>query len=108
MKIIFRIDDLPAPEGPDKTTHSPALTTKFTPRTTGSFTPPCRCMVKVFSAPEISIIADIGRLMAQASWRKDRGNEQLGVGFVGVVEHLVGQTGLDHLATLHHHHPVRQ
>src|ERR1700760_4798184 len=107
-KIIFRIEDLPAPDGPDSTTHSPAKTPKFTPRTTGSLTPPCRCMVKVFSASAISIIAGIDWLMAQDSWRKYRGDEKLGVRLVRIVEHLVGQAGLDHPTALHHHHPVRQ
>src|SRR3954453_16850463 len=102
-KIIFRIEDLPAPEGPDSTTHSPGSTWNETPRTTGSSTPPCRCMVKVFSALVISIIAVIAR-----SCRQNGGNEQLSVGFAGIVEHLVGQAGLDDPTTLHHHDAMRQ
>src|SRR5215510_10970317 len=97
------MDDLPAPEGPDCTTHSLASTWKDTPRTTGSSTPPCRCMVKVFSALLMSIIAVIAN-----SWRQDRGNEQLSVGLAWVVKHLIGETGLDHLPALHHHHAMRQ
>src|SRR4029450_3369625 len=101
--MIFRIDDLPGPEGPDSTTHSPASTWKDTPRTTGSSTPPCRCMVKVFSALLMSIIAVIAN-----SWRQDRGNEQLGVGLARVVEPLIGETCLDHLPALHYHHAIRE
>ena len=43
-----------------------------------------------------------------ASRRKDRGDEHLGVGVVRIVEHLVGQAFLDHLAALHHHQSVCQ
>jgi hypothetical protein len=39
---------------------------------------------------------------------QDRGDEQLGVGVLRIVEHLVGQPGLDHLAVAHHHQPVGQ
>src|SRR3954454_1536843 len=98
------MDDLSAPDGPDSTTHSPALTWNDTPRTTGSFTPPCKCMVKVFSAFSIAIITVIGALL----WGKDRGNQQLGVGLARIVQHLVGEAGLDHAAVFHHHHPVGQ
>ena len=37
-----------------------------------------------------------------------RGDEELGVGLTGIVEHLVGQAGLDHPTGPHHYHPVRQ
>jgi alpha-D-ribose 1-methylphosphonate 5-triphosphate synthase subunit PhnL len=37
-----------------------------------------------------------------------RGDEELGVGLGRIVEHLVGEPGLDHPAGPHHHHPVLQ
>src|SRR3569833_4318222 len=98
------MEDFPAPDGPDSTTHSPALTWKDTPRTTGSFTPPCRCMVKVFSAFSMSIITVIGALL----WGKNRGNQQLGIRLARIVQHLVSQAGLDHAALFHDHAPVGQ
>ena len=46
-----------APDGPPSTTHSPAATSKPTPRTTGSALPPCRCITKVLPTPSRRIIA---------------------------------------------------
>ena len=37
-----------------------------------------------------------------------RGDEELRIGRLRVVEHPVGQAALDHLALLHHQNPVRQ
>ncbi|ENN84500.1 hypothetical protein RHSP_72583 [Rhizobium freirei PRF 81] len=39
---------------------------------------------------------------------QDRRDEQLRIGFARIVEHTVGETMLDHLSVLHHHHAVRQ
>ena len=39
---------------------------------------------------------------------KHRADEQLGVGMLRIVQHLVGQPGLHHHAALHHHDAVRQ
>src|ERR1700760_4289028 len=52
--MILRIEDLPAPDGPVRATHSPGATEKLTSRSTGSRSPPCRCMVKVLATPESS------------------------------------------------------
>src|SRR5215470_5547659 len=95
--------DLPAPDGPASTVHSPACTEKETPVTQGSRTPSCRCMVNVFAtslSSSATAMADLGR--------QDRRNQQLGVRLAWVVEDLVGQTTLDDLAVLHDHDPVRQ
>ena len=41
-----------------------------------------------------------------SSYREHRGYEQLRIGRLGVVEHPVGQSALDHLAALHDQNPV--
>src|SRR2546429_192221 len=89
-KIIFRIELLPAPDWPARTTHSPARTANSTPVTTGRRIPPCKCMVNVFATAFSSSTADI-----IPSRRQDRGHQQLRVGLVRIVQHLVGEPGLD-------------
>src|SRR6476469_309231 len=70
--------------------------------------PPCRCIVKVFWASAMSIMAVIRKLMFADLWRQNRGDEKLGIGLARIVEHLVGETGFDDAAVLHHHHAMRQ
>ena len=95
---------MPAPDGPASTTHSPARTAKLTPATTGSRTPPCRCMVKVLATPDSSSAT----VMLCPHGGRIEETSKLRVGLARIVEHLVGQAGLDHLAALHHHDAMRQ
>src|ERR1700728_1907007 len=98
--MIFRIDDFPAPDGPCRTTHSPKRTSKVTPATAGNCAPPCRCMVKVLvTSTRASAALVISNL-------QHGGDQQLRIGLAGIVENLIGQARLDHLAVSHHHDPV--
>src|SRR5262245_4139349 len=101
-KISLRIELLPAPDRPASTAHSPARTANATPLTTGRRTPPCKYMVNVFATAVSSSTVDM-----TSSRRQDRGHQQLRVGLVGIVEHLVGEAGLDDLAILHHYDAIR-
>src|SRR5882672_10026434 len=90
------------PDGPPSTVHAPAFTAKLTPETTGNRMPPCRCMVKVLVTPSRV------RAGMAPSWRQDRGDEKLGVGLARIIEHLIGEAGLDHAAVFHHEDALRQ
>src|SRR5882724_13496177 len=90
------------PDGPPSTAQAPGPTAKLTPDTTGNRMPPCRCMVKVLVTPS-SVKAGMA-----PSWRQDRGDEKLGVGLAWIIEHLIGEAGLDHAALFHHGNALRQ
>src|SRR5690606_23809457 len=94
---------LPATDSPPSTTHVPRGTAKVTPRSTGSTWDPCRCRVKVLSTPSTESTA-VSRVMSAL---QDRGDEQLRVGGLGVVEHAVGEPLLDDAAVLHDDRAVR-
>src|SRR5271165_6068786 len=96
------------PDGPASATHSPARAENVTPATTGKRRPPCRCMVKDFFTSTRSMTVEMVLADISASCGQDGGHEQLRVRLVGIVEHLVGEAGLDHLAVLHHHDAMRQ
>ena len=58
--------------------------------------------------PETEIIAVIVILRRRRLDLQDRRNEQLGIGMVRIVEHLIGQALFDHIALPHDHQPVGQ
>src|SRR5262245_47399064 len=96
------IDLCPVPKRPASTAHSPARTANATRVTTGRRTPPCKCMVNVFATAFSSSTVDM-----TSSRRQDRGHQQLRVWLMRIVEHLVGEAGLDDLAILHHYDAMR-
>src|SRR5262249_15484824 len=99
---ILRIELLPTPDRPARTTHSPARTANSTPSTTGRRMPLCKCMMNVFDTPVSSSTVDI-----TSSRRHDGGNQQLRVWLLRTVQHLIAESGLDGLAILHDYDPVR-
>src|SRR5215471_13033355 len=91
--------DLPMPEGPWRTRHSPEPTASSMRSKTGRRRPPWLCSVKLLARPRMrSLSSLIGRRSLH-----DRGDEKLRIGMLRVVEHLVGEPRLDDLAVAHHH-----
>src|SRR5215469_11852463 len=96
--------DLPMPEGPWRTRHSPEPTASSMRSKTGRRRPPWLCSVKLLARPRMR---NRSSLIARRSLH-DRGDEKLRVGVLRIIEHLIGESCLDHLAAAHHHEAVSE
>src|SRR5689334_10933605 len=67
--------------------------------------PPWLCSVKLLARP---MTRSISILIANALSLQDRGDEELGVRVLRIVEHLIGEAALDDLAAAHDDKPLRQ
>jgi len=54
----------------------------------------------------LKVSITVGWQAAHRLGHEGSSHQLLRVGMVGVIEHLVGQPGFDHLTVLHHHQPM--